>query len=874
MRDPQELLSAWLHDPPDKALDIRGHVGRACRCLATALGTAVDSSMFEHGHADQMASATERLPMPKWDAEPRAVVGADRLRILHPLSPRSAAEELAETDRSIREEETTSAIEDLVKGLDDPASRFLVLWRNLPDRLAGVRPLYGSLPADPRVPDHAIWQHLDTTAGLHQVLGDPFGGAFLCFSIGPVQSFIATARSVRDLWTGSMLLSWLTFQAMAPVIDQLGPTAMIYPSLRGLPLLDLWLRRRPDLRGRISESDLVARKMPCIPNRFVAMVPWGESGCRAKHLAESCRRAAAESWQNAAKKVHAELNHRLADWAPEWDRHWQSQIDGFFDLRTSLLPWRECDDSVLAEFLSDAGAFDDAFPQTARVRTLETVIPQEHRVGYPRRTAGQWQLRLELSARLLEADKAIRQLPPAADLEEGGMVAANCSMMGTVEQMGPPRTSEAAQFWTRVARQVSIGGVRVRRGEQLSAVALVKRFAGPAHFVDELELGDPRRLRVDDTATVAAARWLEQARAKGFHLLDPERIRDEFGDWSGQWLHASGDDAGEDDSPCPPELQREIRKARGDSQLGPPPAYYAVLMIDGDRLGDWLCGKMSPPVRDVLHPQVLAYFEELEGSKAGLDSPRPVTPALHAAISEALANFALHFVPEIIARHKGTLIYAGGDDVLALLPTSEAIGCACELRETYAMPWASDRSGRRRLLMGPRATLSAGLAVVHHKEDLRFALETARNAEEAAKQSGRDILRIVACRRSGEHGSALCPWPFSPTVDRWTAAFQGGASDRWAYHLRASLVTLRALVPEAMEAEMRRQMNRSERETRELFGGGSGDKAADELVAAFRSYRSSTGPDGQPRFTRIADALEDFVTLCQTASFLARGRDA
>ena len=27
--------------------------------------------------------------------------------------------------------------------------------------------------------------------------------AFLSFSLGPVQSFIASARTVRDLWTGS-----------------------------------------------------------------------------------------------------------------------------------------------------------------------------------------------------------------------------------------------------------------------------------------------------------------------------------------------------------------------------------------------------------------------------------------------------------------------------------------------------------------------------------------------------------------------------------------------------------------------------------------------------------------------------------------------
>lgn len=35
-------------------------------------------------------------------------------------------------------------------------------------------------------------------------------------SLGPVQSLIEKVRTVRDLWTGSYLLSYLTFQAMLP----------------------------------------------------------------------------------------------------------------------------------------------------------------------------------------------------------------------------------------------------------------------------------------------------------------------------------------------------------------------------------------------------------------------------------------------------------------------------------------------------------------------------------------------------------------------------------------------------------------------------------------------------------------------------------
>ncbi len=118
-----------------------------------------------------------------------------------------------------------------------------MVWRLLPDKVAAE---FGEdtarLPADTRIPDHTLFQHVDITAGLYAA-GAPAGVAYLSFALGPVQSLIRAARSVRNLWSGSALLSWLAFQAMPPVLEQLGPTAFVYPALRGSPLVDFWLRR-------------------------------------------------------------------------------------------------------------------------------------------------------------------------------------------------------------------------------------------------------------------------------------------------------------------------------------------------------------------------------------------------------------------------------------------------------------------------------------------------------------------------------------------------------------------------------------------------------------------------------------------------------
>src|SRR5262249_61707874 len=154
--------------------------------------------------------------------------------------------------------------------------------------------------------------------------------------------------------------------------------------------------------------------------------------------------------------------------------------------------------------------------------------------------------------------------------------------------------------------------------------------------------------------------------------------------------------------------------------------------------------------------------------------------------------------------------------------------------------WATDGRGRERLLPGSEATVSAGVAVVHYKEDLRFALDRARRAEKNAKDGGRDALSITVCRRSGDHSSALCPWEYLPTVTAWVSAFLARASTRWAYRLAADLPTLRGLDVGAMRAEIRRQVGRSEQATqvaiRKAFQAEPGRSVGDLLAGQFDSY--------------------------------------
>jgi len=882
-----DRLVAYLHEPPDKALCGGEHEIRACRYASVAAGREVTLEELR-GVKTQLAAHLERLPMPPEAENAQRSLGPENgcLKIVHPLSGKMEMDQLKVDPAESSSSRIEAVIGDLVRDYPGPKQRFLALWRLLPERLAEQAPYYGLLPADPRVPDHTIWHYLDTAAGLKAALRQGDEAALLSFTLDPVQVFIEAARSVRDLWSGSMLLSWLTFQGMLPVVEEYGPAAILFPCLRGLPLIDRWLRGKGV--DKVPAPCAESAQSPCLPNRFLAVVARESNGKKAEALGEECRKAVQEAWGKLAERVRAKIDSQLkqnTSGYSDWAKLWQQQIEGFFSVTTTVLPLNEWSDETVAELLG-AESFAQAFPEAKAVRVLAEAIGAADRPPDGARTsAGRWRAQWELANRLLEASRAVRHIPPSTQQTP---VPGKCSLMGTFEQMGPAELKQSSDFWEAMAKHIKIGLDRIRKRERFCAVALTKRFA--PHFL-AAELGiDENELRTHDTATVAAAKWLARARKLGYPL-DPDMIRRRHGVWSGQWLFWTKQDPeeDEDEEKVPDEVWKVIEQLREhdkhagkDKQLGPPPAYYAIVLMDGDHMGSWLSGERLPQVEEVLHPEILKCFKEADAPGVGqsLKVSRPLVPASHAAISEALTNFVLYVVPRIVKQHHGTLIYAGGDDVLAMLPTAEAVACARELRLAFSGDRRCNQGAREGyyrveerelLMMGPQATASCGVAVVHHKEDLRFALQQARRAERAAKEAGRDALQIVVCRRSGEHTSVLCPWEFADTVERWVQAFVGpdGASDRWAYRLYSERETLGGLPQEAFCALLSREVNRAEERTKQKLGATRDKAAGQKLVEAFGEYLSQLR---RPRTLSQAEAVENFVLLCQTASFLARGR--
>ena len=543
MNGPWEtLLIAWLHDPVDKAVDIRGHFSRAMRYAAMVLDREVTAAELKGHLADQLASAYERLPMPDArDHYDELGVGPEkgRLKIVHPLSA-----EWTEVDVDVAERD----VADVLRGLADAQlplkTRFLTLWRLGPERLSERWPGLLLQPADTRCPDHTLWHHLDSTAAMAWALRGGGGPALLSFKIGPVQPFIEAARSLRDLLTGSYLLSTLMFAAIEPVLDACGPTALVYPALRGIPLMDHWLRRQ-GVQIEPPQSEALSR--PSIPHRFLAVVPHA----LADTVMKQSRDAAQAKWFEIAGAVRARLKSEVDHAWAGWDRLWQAQIGSYFDLRATAFRMSEADHEALLG--------------RERVRRFEPIKS----LGWcGDAKPGSWQNSVEISAMLMDTSNRIRHIPdyyPESDVPQ------KCTLLGTYEQMGPAKLSESRRFFEE--------GLHFEKGtDRLCAISLTKRFAFQNYFKQQLGI-DP----------------------DNYHF---------------------------------PSTKDLCRRSGADCR------YYALLAMDGDHMGKWLSGANSPRIRDVLHPKIAAWEERNGNAREALELPRPVSPALHAAISEALNRFA------------------------------------------------------------------------------------------------------------------------------------------------------------------------------------------------------------------------------------------
>lgn len=376
----------------------------------------------------------------------------------------------------------------------------------------------------------------------------------------------------------------------------------------------------------------------------------------------------------------------------------------------------------------------------------------------------------------------------------------HCTLMGQWQELSGFVRSRQRQsqdaFWEAVRQQVlTAKGTRLdlEEDERLCAIAFVKRFfplvAGNA-------IG--RDLGMENwpsTVSIAAVPWLRKIKSapapvhalcKAYTELvrdDPgalvssaRRIRalqsfpteaGEFSRLSGNFLNRTAL-ANERSTPLRQASDRaellrqlcELEEKTGDRAGN----FYALLLMDGDSMGKLI---------------------RAHGAEK-------ITPALTAFSGQA---------PDIVAEHDGICVYAGGDDLLAMLPLDRALEAAIAVRQAYRDGFAAQS------ISGAEGTISAGLVFAHYRCAFSRVLAYAHELlDDVAKDgAGRNAIALgvlkpggVACQWCGKFDSFVANGIpcFAPLIEACRMGREdrdgkvGSLSSSFLYNLRERFAEL------------------------------------------------------------------------------------
>lgn len=331
---------------------------------------------------------------------------------------------------------------------------------------------------------------------------------------------------------------------------------------------------------------------------------------------------------------------------------------------------------------------------------------------------------------------------PPMSIEQG----AHCSLMGNWQELsGFIRSTDQRKqknFWESVCERAS--HLDLEADERLCAIAFVKRFF-PVLPKDKLKeaLGYELEMRNwPSTVSLAAIPWQRKIKENSaFHQAAKEyaelakgcqnatinknrlKLLREFPPDAGEFSRLSGNFLiraalenpratplpanGQDDPKRRKELLdslRALEELTGDRAGN----FYAVLLMDGDSMG------------------------QLIREKGG------------ETVAKALIDFS-KAAPQIIADHDGITVYAGGDDLLALLPLDRALAAATAARSLY-----------QESFKGTPATISAAIVFAHYKNAFSRVLRLAHHLlDDVAKdRTGRDAIAISVLKP----GDESCQW--------------------------------------------------------------------------------------------------------------------
>ncbi|MEO0293607.1 MAG: type III-B CRISPR-associated protein Cas10/Cmr2 [candidate division WOR-3 bacterium] len=789
-----EKLKAFLHDPIDKCFDIPNHIERA-KNYAQKLAI---SGVEEGKGPDQIASCMERSLLAKGIIQ-------DFSEVRHPLCKGSLKIENYNKEKIFKAfEEVYEKIGKEISNLDDK-KKFLYLWRNLQDKIfqdlknEGWIKYLPLLPADTRVPDHSIWEHIKIASAIKAYLDEEEkvlyqNNSLFLFTVGPVQSFISQARKTQDFYMGSFILSFLTFKAMEIIIDEYGPTNIIYPDLYKQPLMDFWLKKNGI---EPVDFDVNSIQLPTIPNRFVAILPVTD-GKEINELVREMQNSIRNAINNAKDLIFQELNINPSERA---NSKINSQLSDFPEIYWVAVPWKIGDRDVSFDDLKDY--FEDEVLKKYR----ELWDFATNNGEFPPNIGLLYEILYSALEKSMGARKNLREF---RQVEEKGR---KCSVCGERDVIFFRETTNKNKFERFNPYAVDLTDNEkvllkyLADGEGLCAICFIKRTF--EIYLEKEASQVFKDLTFPSTAEVALADFKERAlRIAQNEFLNYQREMfqnnlpttkplprlDMKENLEGYWFYEENltekhikEEVGiQIDETKLKKIKENLKQLI--NRVGKPNSYYAILHLDADNMGKWLSGELLPDIENAYNSEV---WQKLpDDFKIGLTRILPqkfLTPAIHASISTALRNYALEFVRKIVEEeHLGKLIYAGGDDVLAFVNLKDLFDVMQKLRWAFSgqvkvengeikiikiepnnqsnqksnQTGFVEKDGRYILTMGPESTASMGVVIAHYKTPLQIVIGKVFEMEKKAKKECRNRFAICLMKRSGEERIATAQWKY------------------------------------------------------------------------------------------------------------------
>ncbi|AIU70782.1 hypothetical protein TEU_10800 [Thermococcus eurythermalis] len=734
--------------------------------------------------------------------------GLEKFVLKHPISAvEKPLEKLSNFWFNASEEERRHFIETLRKAEEsiarkiesaDSMEKFARLWNDLPEKLEeeyqkalegegfeNARDIAGELvhfPADPYVPDHDWLSRLDVYARLRD------GNArLLRFKLSPVQGFIANARTERDLWAGSHILSLLTYLAISELWRSFGPHALVIPHLRDQPFFE------HELGKELDERELQIANMP---NKVLAIVPADEDVESLGEKIEDSIRGFLEKLFRAAWEFYG-----MGEFFEKKDVY-DLTVRKYFSITVETVPLTKLDgiieeslkaylETLPDNFESEVHHYPELFTLLDQYTDFSSVrhdrseqpggfrctlcgenlaiggndkYEKDGRVEYVKykHVTEKWNdLRERLWARKIYDIKEKERLCPLCLTKRFYprfyvLWVKNYPMVGKdaseIKAMAEGKKKELKRFRSvsevALRRPTAEALKRFENGELKANEKPVTwydvflylaldvfpewrdEFRKPTftgdkakEFTDKLrELSEALRLLFERLAPNAEVFYVES-------LTDKEALAKVYG--------VNVDKLKDIDVSAIARALKELV-----TFIGEPPKYYAILKMDGDNMGKVLSG--SKAVKDVGE-----YFAR----ESTIGANRPATPVIHTTITRSLSEFAVKHVSAVSETHDAELLYAGGDDVLALSSTDEAFGLAYEVQGEFTEDWVGYEP-----LQGETRSMSGGILITYYKEPLYTAVPGVNGLEHLAKESGRNGLAIGYRKHSGAFYRVAVNW--------------------------------------------------------------------------------------------------------------------